>query len=277
MRDWHIFFRIIKDKIFLGAILLFSLFSIVPLVLILYYITIKGFGAIHWGFFVNLPKPVGEPGGGISNAIVGTAILITTASILSIPVGLLTGIFLSENKTSRISGFVRSSVEVIMGVPSIILGIIAYSWVVVPLGGFSAFSGGVALAIMMLPVIIRTTEETLNLVPNDIKEASLALGVPYYRTVLKVVLPVGLSGIVTGILLSIARIAGETAPLLFTSFGNPFMNVNIVKPVNSMPLLIYTYATSPYEDWISIAWGASFVLVAFVLGLNLITKLVTRR
>jgi phosphate transport system permease protein len=189
----------------------------------------------------------------------------------------MTGVFLSENRNRKIAHVIRSSVEILMGIPSIILGIIAYAWVVVPMGGFSALSGGVALAIMMLPVIIRSTEETLNLIPNDLKEASLAIGVPYYRTILKVIIPAGASGIITGALLGVARIAGETAPLLFTAFGSPWMNLNLFKPVNSMPLLIYYYATSPYEDWHSIAWGASFVLIVFILGLNLITKLVTRK
>jgi phosphate transport system permease protein len=167
--------------------------------------------------------------------------------------------------------------EILQGVPSIVLGIIAYSWVVINMGTFSALSGGVALAIMMLPVIVRSTEETLNLIPDHLREASLALGVSYSRTILKVILPAGLTGIVTGVLLGIARIAGETAPLLFTAFGSPFMNLNIFKPVDSLPLLIFNYATSPYPEWHTMAWGASFVLVMFVLGINFIAKVIVRR
>jgi len=271
------YYRIARDKIFISTVVLLCAISIVPLLLILYYIAINGISAINWEFLFNLPAPVGEEGGGVSNAIIGTLMLVVIASIMAVPIGILTGIYLSENKDSRFAGMIRSTVEVIMGVPSIILGIIAYAWVVLPMRQFSALAGGVALAIMMLPVIIRSTEETLNLIPNELKEASLALGVPYYRTMIKVILPVGLSGIITGILLGVARIAGETAPLLFTAFGNQFMNLNIFKPVNSLPLMIYYYATSPYEQWHVDAWGASFLLAIFVLGLNFITKLVARR
>jgi phosphate transport system permease protein len=166
---------------------------------------------------------------------------------------------------------------VLQGIPSIVIGMIAYTWVVLRMGHFSGLSGGVALGIMMLPVVIRTTEETLKLIPDSLREASLALGVPYYRTVLRVILPAALGGIMTGILLSIARIAGETAPLLFTAFGSPFMELNILKPVSSLPLMIFNYATSPYPEWHSLAWGASFVLVAFVLAMNFISKVVTSR
>jgi len=172
---------------------------------------------------------------------------------------------------------VRLSLEMLQGIPSIVIGIVAYVWVVMPMGGFSALSGGVALGIMMLPVIVMATQETLRLIPHSLKEASLALGVPYPRTVMKVILPAGVSGIVTGVILGIARIAGETAPLLFTAFGSPFMNLHILKPINSLPALIFNYATSPYPDWHALAWGASFVLMIFVLALNFITKAVTRK
>jgi len=190
---------------------------------------------------------------------------------------ILFGIYLSEHKRGKLSYLLRLAVEVLQGTPSIVIGIIAYLWLVILMGGFSALSGGIALGIMMLPVIVRATEETLKLIPDSLKEASLALGVPYYRTILKVILPAGFSGITTGILISVARIAGETAPLLFTAFGNPFMNVNIIKPVNALPLLIYNYATSPYPEWHSIAWGASCVLVGVVLVLNLVTRIMARR
>ena len=277
MKTDKILFRIVKDKFFMGSAALFSMLSIVPLFFILLYIITNGIGVINWQFLTALPNPVGEIGGGIANALVGTGILILIACLFSIPLGVAAGIHLSEQKTGRLAYAVRLSAEVLQGIPSIVIGIIAYIWLVVPMGMFSALSGGIALGIMMLPVIVRTTEETLKLIPKTLKEASLALGVPYYRTMLKVILPAGLSGILTGILLSIARIAGETAPLLFTAFGSPFMDVNILKPVNSMPLLIFNYATSPYPEWHALAWGASFVLVVFVLALNILAKVISRR
>ncbi len=270
-------YRIVKNRLFLAIVVILSFMSIVPLLLILYYIVKNGIAVINWDFLTQLPKPMGEEGGGIINAIVGTLMLILIASGLSVPIGISTGIFLNEHREGRIPEMVRMSVEVIMGIPSIIIGIVVYTWIVIPLGSFSALAGGIGLAVMMLPVIIKSTEETLKLIPNDLREASLALGVPYYKTILKVIVPAGMSGIVTGILLGVARVGGETAPLLFTAFGNPFMNYNILKPVDSLPLLIFTYATSPYKEWHALAWGASFVLVVFVLAMNFITKLVTRR
>lgn len=270
-------YRIIKDRIFVSGVVLFSFLSIVPLLLILFYIVKNGISVINWDFLTQLPRPMGEEGGGIINAIVGTLMLIVIACLLSVPVGVTAGVYLNEHRRGRIAELVRMSVEVIMGIPSIIIGIVAYTWIVIPFGSFSAFSGGVALAIMMLPVIIKSTEETLKLIPNTLREASLALGVPYSTTIMKVIVPAGTSGIVTGILLAIARVAGETAPLLFTAFGNPFMNLNLLEPVNSLPLLIFVYATSPYQEWHTLAWGASFVLIVFVLLMNFITKLVTRR
>jgi len=244
---------------------------------ILFFITSKGISVINWRFLTHLPKPVGETGGGISNAIIGTLILIGIATAFSVPLGTFAGIFLSENRKGKLASLTRLCVETLQGIPSIVIGIIAYIWLVVSMGSFSALSGGVALGLMMLPVVITATEQTLILIPGNLKEASLALGVSYPRTILKVILPAGTSGIVTGILLSIARVAGETAPLLFTAFGSPFMNINILKPINNLPLMIFNYATSPYPEWHKLAWGASFVLIIFVLGLNFFTKVVTKR
>ncbi len=269
--------RNIYNYIFKFFVIVFSIVSILPLFFILFYIVKNGIKAINWEFLINLPKPVGETGGGISNAIVGTFILIILSSLLSIPLGIFSGIYLSENKNSKLSYIIRLSVEVLHSIPSIVMGIIAYIWIVKPMGIFSAFSGSIALGLMMLPVIIKSTEETMGLVPHSLKEASLSLGVPYYKTILKVILPSSVSGILTGILLGIARISGETAPLLFTSFGNPFMNTNILKPMNSLSLLIFNYSTSPYKDWQSIAWGASMILILFVLMINLIANGVSRR
>ncbi len=277
MKEPSIRRRIFYDKLFKGIIILLTFCSILPMVFILFFITSKGISAINWRFLTHLPKPVGEMGGGISNAIIGTLMLIGIAMVFSVPVGILAGIFLSENRKGRLASVVRLCVETLQGIPSIVIGIIAYIWLVVSMGSFSALSGGVALGLMMLPVIITATEETLKLIPDSLREASLALGVSYPRTILKVILPAGISGIMTGILLSIARVAGETAPLLFTAFGSPFMSLNILKPVNSLPLMIFNYATSPYPEWHALAWGASFVLIALVLGLNLFTKVVTKR
>ncbi len=277
MTDGKLVFRIIKDRLFQAVVILFSFAMIVPLFLIIYYIIRNGISVINWEFLVSLPKPMGDIGGGIANAVVGTAMLVIVATVFAVPLGVCAGIYLSENKKGRIAYSVRLCMEILQGVPSIVIGIIAYSWIVLSMGTFSALSGGVALAIMMLPVIVRATEETLKLIPENLREASLALGVPYSRTIIKVIVPAGLTGILTGVLLGIARIAGETAPLLFTAFGNPFMNINIFKPVDSLPMLIFNYATSPYPLWHAMAWGASFVLVVLVLGLNIVTKVITNR
>jgi len=269
--------RLRGDVAFRVLMLVLSFIAIVPLGLILVYIIVRGAGSINWQFLTELPKPIGEAGGGISNAIVGTFILIAIASVISIPLGVLAGIFLSEQAKSRLGTVARLSVETLMGIPSIVLGIVAYSWLVRPMGHFSAVSGGVALSMIMLPVITLTTEQTLLMIPVTLREAALALGASYPATILRIILPSGMSGLVTGILLAVARGAGETAPLLFTAFGNPFMGVNVFKPVESLPHTIFYYATSPYPEWQSLAWGASFVLLVVVLALNIVTKLVTSR
>ena len=259
--------------------LIISLTGIVtfPLLILLFYIFKQGISAINWDFMVNLPKPVGETGGGIFNALVGSGIIIGIAALVAIPFGVSIGVYLSEYRKSKISYWTLLSVDVLQGVPSIVIGIVIYLWLVKTMGGFSALSGSAALALMMLPSIIKSTEETLKLIPDTMKEASLALGVPYYRTILKVIIPTGINGILSGAILGIARIAGETAPLLFTAFGNPFTNTNILKPMASLPLIIFNYAISPYEDWHQLAWGAAFVLILFVLILNISTKLAERK
>ena len=269
--------RKIKDNIFKSLIIMFALLSTIPLLLILFYLTKEGVSSLSWDFIVNLPKPVGEIGGGISNAIVGTFLLMIIASVLSIPIGITIAIYLSEFRHHKFVYYVRLGVDVLQGTPSIVIGMIAYLWIVKSMGSFSALSGGIALAIMMLPVLITTTEETLKLIPASYKESSFALGVPYYSTIIRVVLPAALNGIVTGIMLSIARVAGETAPLLFTAFGSPFMNVDLLKPVSSLPQVIFIYATSPYNEFHSLAWGASFILIALILILNISAKALARR
>jgi phosphate transport system permease protein len=269
--------RLRADRAFRGTVLALSLVATVPLALILLFIIVRGASSINWQFLTQMPKPMGESGGGIANAIVGTLLLVLVSSAISIPLGVVAGIFLSESGKSRLGAVARLSIETLMGIPSIVIGLVAYLWVVKPAGHFSAFSGGVALAMIMLPVITLSTEETLRLVPLSLREAALALGVSYPRTIRKVILPAGLSGIVTGSLLAVARGAGETAPLLFTAFGSPYMEVNIFKPMGSLPQTIFVYATSPYADWHDLAWGAAFVLLVMVLLLNIVTKLVTAR
>jgi phosphate transport system permease protein len=270
-------YRIGKSAGFKTLTIVLAFACVLPLVAILIYIIRAGITKINWHFLVNIPKPVGESGGGIANALLGSMIIIGVASLIAIPIGILCGIYLNEYKKTKLAYWSRLSVDILQGVPSIVIGIVAYFWLVKPLGGFSAFSGSVALAIMMLPIIIRSTEETLKLLPDSLKEAAFALGMPFHRVILKVIVPCGISGILSGVILAVARIAGETAPLLFTAFGNPYISTNITKPMQSLPLLIFNYATSPYNDWHDLAWGASLILLLWVLLLNVITKLTTRR
>ena len=270
-------FRIGKSTFFKTLVIVLAFACVVPLIFILFYILQAGLTKINWHFLTNLPKPVGEVGGGIANALVGSIIIIAVASLIAIPFGILCGIYLSENKKSRLAYWSRLCVDVLQGVPSIVIGIVAYFWMVKPLGGFSSLSGSVALAIMMLPIIVRSTEETLLLLPDTLREAAYALGMPFHRVILKVIIPCGISGILSGVMLSVARITGETAPLLFTAFGNPYLSTNILKPMQSLPLLIFNYATSPYNDWHDLAWGASCILLIWVLLLNIFTKLITRK
>jgi phosphate transport system permease protein len=270
-------YRQIKNNVFTGIIIFFSVLSVIPLLFILGYLISQGLSSINLAFFWQTPRPLGEMGGGIANALLGSLLLILIASICALPIGIAAGIYLAEKKDSKLAEWVRLCVEILQGIPSIVIGVVAYAWLVLPFKTFSAVSGGLALALMMLPIIVRTTEETLKMIPGSLKEASLALGVPYYRTILRVILPAGSSGIVTGVLLSVSRIAGETAPLLFTAFGSPYISTALNKPIESLPHLIYYYATSPYDEWHRLAWGASFVLVLLVLSLNVIAKVVMRK
>ena len=273
----NIRFRIIKSGFFKGLTILLSAMIILPLMAILYFITKEGITKINWNFLTNIPKPVGESGGGIVNALIGSLLIVAVAAIIAIPVGITCGIYLGENRSGRLSYWSGLAVDILQGIPSIVMGIVIYFWIVKPTGKFSSLSGSVALAIMMLPIIIRSTEETLKMLPASLKEAAYALGVPYHKVILRVVVPCGMSGILSGVMLAVARIAGETAPLLFTAFGNPYLNKNILKPMESLPHLIFTYATSPYDEWQSLAWGASLLLLIWVLLLNIITKLLTRK
>jgi phosphate transport system permease protein len=253
------------------------LLALVPLAMILFYVIKQGFSALNWDFFTQLPKPVGEAGGGMANAIVGTLILIAIAGLIAVPVGVLSGVHLAEFKGSRFSSIVRFAADVLNGVPSIVIGIFAYAIVVLPLKRFSALAGGVALAIIMIPVVARTTEELLRLVPGGLKEAALALGATRAKAMFSVILPAALPGILTGILVALARVAGETAPLLFTAFNNRFFSTNITQPIGSLTVQVFTYALSPYDDWIRQAWAGALVLVSIILILSIIARVVTRR
>jgi len=275
--DARIGIRNTKSIIFKSVIVFLAFVITIPLIVVLLYIIKQGVTQVNWHFLTNVPAPVGEPGGGISNALVGSLIIVAMSAVIAIPVGILAGIYLSENANTKLAYYSGLCVDILQGVPSIVVGIVVYFWIVKPLGTFSAISGSVALAIMMLPIVIRSTEQTLKLLPDSLKEAGLSLGVPYYRVILKVIVPCGFAGILSGIMLSIARIIGETAPLLFTAFGNPYLSTAITKPMQSLPLLIFNYATSPYDDWHNLAWGASFILLMFVLLLNIFTKLITRK
>jgi len=253
-----------------------TVLALSTLFILLGYITWQGLSALSWAFLTHLPRPVGESGGGIANAIVGTAKLVALASVLGMPVGILGGIYLAEYGNNRIAFLIRYSADVLNGVPSIVMGIFAYTLIVLPMRHFSALAGSAALAIIMIPLVLRNTEEFVRLVPGSLREAALALGVPQWKVVLRIVLPTAAKGILTGALLAVSRIAGETAPLLFTSFGSPFWDAGWFKPIASLPLIIFTYAISPYEDWHHQAWAAAFILLAVVLAGNIGARVLMR-
>jgi phosphate transport system permease protein len=243
-----------------------------PLVWILGYILMQGLPVISFSFLFDLPTPVGVPGGGIGNAIVGSAMTVGLGLLIAAPVGLLVGLYICRRPTSRSAGFIRFATDTLAGVPSIVMGIVAYALVVQPQGHFSAFSGGVVLSFIMVPIIIRTTEEMIRLVPPSLREGALGLGAPDWTSTLRVVVPAAISGLVTGLMLAIARGAGEAAPMLFTSFGNPFMSTDYGQPVATLPHTLFIYASSPYEDWRQKAWATALVLIVIVLVLNVFAR-----
>ncbi len=253
-----------------------ALLVLVPLGLIFYHVLKSGLGAVNWAFFTQLPKPVGEAGGGMANALVGTFELLGLAALLGVPVGVLGGVFLAEYGGSQLNWWLRFGADVLNGVPSIIWGMVVYGLVVIPMKGFSAWAGGIVLGMMMIPLIMRTTEEVLRLVPIGYREAALALGINQWRTVLQIVVRTALKGIVTGILLAVARVAGETAPLLFTAFGNRFWNHHLSEPIAALPLQIFNYAISPFEDWHRQAWAGALVLLLLVALINVTVRVLTR-
>jgi len=253
-----------------------ALLVVLPLILILAFLVYRGASAVNLEFFTQLPKPVGEPGGGMANAIVGTAILIGLASCLGLPLGVLGGVYLAESRDRRLPWIIRFLADVLNGVPSIVIGIFAYTIVVLPMRHFSALAGGLALAVIMLPIVLRTTEEMVRLVPASLREAALALGIPEWKVLLRVVLPTARAGIITGVMVAVARIAGETAPLLFTAFGNRFWHQGLLQPIAALPLQIFAYAIAPYDDWHRQAWAGALVLIALIFSSSLITRIVTR-
>jgi phosphate transport system permease protein len=250
---------------------------LVPLGLILWHLIEKGRHALSLGFFVHMPKPVGETGGGMANAIAGTFVLLGIAAALAVPVGVAAGVYLAEYGRGRFSSVVRYVADVLGGVPSIVVGVAAYGLVVVPMGRFSALAGGVALAILMLPTIVRSTEEIMRLVPRSYREGALALGAPEWRVTQQVMLPAASAGIATACMLALARAAGETAPLLFTALGNRFWSVALDRPIASLPVLIYDYARAPYEDWNRQAWTGALVLLVMIALISAALRLTTRR
>jgi phosphate transport system permease protein len=253
------------------------LLALVPLVLILFFVLRRGLPALGPEFFTGMPRPVGEPGGGMANAIVGTLMLLAMAAALAVPLGVLCGMYTAEYRNGWLATAVRGAADLLNGTPSIVIGIFAYSVAVLPFRRFSAIAGAVALAIMMLPLIVRTTEELLLLVPDALRQGALALGATRARAVLTVVLPAALPGIVTGVLVALARIAGETAPLLFTSFNNRFFSVRPDQPISTLTVQVYTYAISPYDDWHRQAWAGATVLIGAVLLFSLLARVATRR
>jgi phosphate transport system permease protein len=269
--------RRVTDYAMTGAAVLTVILVLVPLFAIFAYLVYRGIGSINWAFLTQTPKPVGEAGGGMANAIVGSVVMLALASIIGVPLGVGAGIYLAEYGRNRLGDAVRFTADVLSGVPSIVIGIVAYSIVVITQKHFSALAGGVALAFMMIPTISRTTEEMLWLVPQALREAAYGLGIPRWRTTLSITLRTATSGVITGIMLAFARVAGETAPLLFTALGNQFWNLKINQPTAALPLQIYTYALSPYDDWHRQAWAGALVLIILIVTAVAAVRFAVRR
>jgi len=268
--------RRVTNLVMLGGTWICTAIVVVPVVMVLYYVVLQGYPALSIEFLTQMPKPVGEPGGGMANALVGSLILVGGACLIGLPIGVLGGIYLAEFGQNRFGWWVRFFSDVLNGVPSIVMGVFVYCVVVVPMGHCSALSGCIALGLMMVPLVMRTTEDLVAMVPRSQREASLALGATHARTVFSIVLPIARGGVITGILLAVARIAGETAPLLFTAFGNRFFNTSLKQPIASLPVQIYTYAIAPYDDWHAQAWAGALVLVGLVFVLSVVARVATR-
>ncbi|HEY3155664.1 MAG TPA: phosphate ABC transporter permease PstA [Candidatus Eisenbacteria bacterium] len=273
----HINRRAIWSRIVIAACYAAGAIVVLPLALIIWHLLAKGLPALSLSFFLEMPKPVGEPGGGMANAIVGTLILVGLGALFAVPIGVGAGVYLAEFGRGRFSSLVRYTADLLSGVPSIVVGVAAYGLVVIPMGGFSALAGGVALGILMLPTIIRSTEEMVRLVPQSYREAALALGAPRWKVTQQVVIPAARAGIVTASMLAVARAAGETAPLLFTALGNRFWSTALTKPIASLPVFVFDYARAPYDDWNRQAWTGALVLVMMVTGISAVLRLTVRR
>ncbi len=268
--------RLLVDKFVLAFMIASTILTISILGLILGYIVYQGSGYISWSFLTSLPTPVGEGGGGIANALIGSLIVVGVASLMAIPIGVGAAVFLNEYQSRWLGWFVRFLADVFTGVPAIVVGLFAYAMVVQPMGSFSAFSGSVAYAFLMIPILVITAQEALRLVPGSIREGALALGVPVWKTILRIVLPTCSRALMTGLLLAFARALGEASPMLFTAFGDAFWNLNLAKPIATVPLVIYRYATAPYDDWHAQAWAGSLILVFIVLVASTLTRLTFR-
>jgi phosphate transport system permease protein len=268
--------RHVKSIAVTAVLVVCALVVIAPLFLVIYFLVIHGATSIDWNFFTQLPKPVGETGGGMANAIVGTMELLAMAAVVGVPMGVLGGIYLAEYGSDRANDWLRFAADVLNGVPSIVWGMVVWLTVVAPLKGFSAYAGGLALGLMMVPLVMRTTEEVLILVPQSYREAALALGVARWKVIMVIVVRTALKGIATGVIVALARIAGETAPLLFTSFGNNFWNHNLKEPIAALPLQIFYFAISPYDDQNRQAWAGALVLMALILALNITVRVLSR-
>ena len=269
--------RRIKSRVMVGLLVVAVVLAILPLFLILGTLVVKGAGSLNFAFFTRMPAPAGESGGGVAHAIVGTLMIVGTACLFGLPVGIGAGIFAAEFPGTRLATATRFVADVLNGTPSIVVGVFAWTWIVARQHHFSGFAGSAALAVLMIPMVMRTTEEMIKLVPHSLREAALALGYPRWRTSLSVVVRTCLPGIVTGSLLAVARIAGETAPLLFTALGSQYLSTNLGQPMAALPLVVYTYANGPYDDWHRLAWATAFVLILVVLVLSLAARLATRR
>ena len=265
-----------KSALMTGLSVASVVIAVIPLFLIFFYTLAQGITSLNIDFFIHMPKPVGETGGGMANALMGTALLVGLGCLFGLPISIFAGIYLAEYGNNPFGQLVRFFTDVLSGVPSIVVGVVAYIIVVIPMKQFSALAGGVALGILMIPTATRTTEEMIRLVPHSLREAALAIGIPQWRAVLKIVLPTALKGITTGVLLAIARAAGETAPLLFTALGNRFWSTDIFHPMASLTVFIYDYAKAPFEDWNRQAWGAAFVLIVLIFIVNITFRFATR-
>ena len=267
-------YRKFKNILFLVITLVAALAVLIPLFMIIQFVLVQGASSLTWSFFTELPKPVGETGGGMRHAILGTIYIVGLGALIAIPIGVACGIYLSEFSKSKLSKTLKMTIDLMSGIPSIVIGIFAYLVVVVPLKSFSALAGGISLSIIMIPIIIKTSEEILKLVPNHIREAGLALGLPRWKVILFIILKGSLSNLLTGMILAISRAAGETAPLFFTAFANMYFSYSLNEPMASLPVQIYTYAISPYKDWQRQAWAGAFVLMVLILTMNLFARFI---